>query len=261
MKRLLDKIKTTPKIKRALVRLALTCLALAPVVVAFFIIMHRLGLDNISREQIQEIVDSSGAFAPLVFIFITFLQVSFIPIPSAPVILGGSYIFGVFESFFYSYIGTLLGASVAFLLGRKVGRPFINWVAGDKETVDSLFKRLHGREKVVLFAMFLLPMFPDDLLCSVAGMLPMTFGLFFLMQITTRTVAIGGTLLLFSGDILPFHGWGLWAIGGIIAAIVIIFVVLFVILRKRHKNANNNLQNHTTADKSSEKSDRDSSLD
>ncbi len=242
MKRPLLKIKITPKIKRAIIRLGLAALVITPVVVAAFILIRNLGIDNISKDQIREIVDSAGAFAPLMFILITFLQVSFIPVPSAPVILGGSYIFGVVEGFFYSYIGTLLGASCAFFLGRKVGRPFINWVAGDKETVDALLKKLHGKEKVALFSMFLLPMFPDDLLCAVAGMLSMSFGLFLLMQIVTRTVAIGGTLLLFSGDILPFHSWGLWVIGGIIAAIVILFIVLFIIMRKRRKNAKNNLQ-------------------
>ncbi len=243
MKKLLFKIKNDPKIKRALIRLGLSALVLLPVAIAIVLILHRLGLDNITREQIQNIVDSAGAFAPLMFILITFLQVSFIPIPSAPVILGGSYIFGVFECFVYSYIGTLLGAIAAFWLGRSIGRPFINWVAGDKETVDELFEKLHGKENAVLFTMFLLPMFPDDLLCSVAGMLPMTFGLFMIMQLTTRIVAIGGTLLLFSGDILPFRGWGLWVIGGIILAVAAVFVVIFFKLLKSRKNVNDNLQN------------------
>lgn len=233
----------TPKIKRSLIRLASAAAVLVPIVIIALFLLHKYGIDNISREQIQNIVGQYGALAPLAFILITFLQVSFIPIPSAPVILAGSFIFGVVEGFFYSYLGTLMGASMAFFLGRRIGRPFINWVAGDKETVDALFKKLHGREKVVLFSMFILPMFPDDLLCAIAGMLPLSYGFFLLMQIVSRTVAIGGTLLLFSGDILPFHGWGLWVIGGIIAAIVIVFIVLFIILRKKHRNANKNIQN------------------
>ncbi len=243
MKRHEPKLKISPKLKRAIIRLSLSTLVLIPVFVGAFLILRTLGVDNLSRDKIQELVSSAGSSAPLMFILITFLQVSFISIPSAPVILGGSYIFGALESFVYSYIGTILGASFAFFLGRKIGRPFINWVAGDKETVDELLLKLHGKEKIILFMMFLLPMFPDDLLCAIAGMLSMSYGLFLGMQLSTRIVAIGGTLFLFSGEILPFEGWGLWAIGGIVLAIALMFVVMYIVARKKRANANKSVQN------------------
>ena len=57
--------------------------------------------------------------------------------------------------------------------------------------------------------MFLFPFFPDDLLCSVAGVMPISALSFILMQVFTRGVTILTTLFMLSGDIIPFYGWGI----------------------------------------------------
>jgi uncharacterized membrane protein YdjX (TVP38/TMEM64 family) len=119
----------------------------------------------------------------------------------------------------------MLGGLLAFYLGRLIGRPYINWVAGGKEQADSWIKRLKGRETVFLFFAFLLPLFPDDLLCSVAGILPITFLTFLIMQIITRATSIGGTLLFMSGEVIPYHGWGLWVLGVIVVLSIAAFIV------------------------------------
>ena len=57
--------------------------------------------------------------------------------------------------------------------------------------------------------MFLLPLFPDDLLCAISGILPIGWGAFIIMQLFTRATSIGGTLLFMSGEVIPYEGWGL----------------------------------------------------
>jgi uncharacterized membrane protein YdjX (TVP38/TMEM64 family) len=166
-------------------------------------------------------------WAPLVFIAISFLQVTFIPIPGAVTILAGSYLFGAWLSYLYSYIGFMLGSIVAFWLGKKIGRPFVNWVFGSKEEVDSYLARLKGKEKVCLFFMFLLPMFPDDALCAIAGILPISWTEFLIMQIITRATSIAGTLFFMSGEIIPFHGWGLVVIGLVAVLAIVAFIICY----------------------------------
>ena len=199
----------------------------AIVILAFlggmFLVLRLLGLTDLTKEQVQEIVESKGALAPLVFIGISFLQVTFIPIPGAITILAGSYLFGAFKSFIYSYIGMVIGGMFAFFLGRIIGRPFVNWVAGGKETADKWMKKLNGKENVVLFFMFLLPFFPDDILCSVAGLFPISWFGFLAMQLFTRTTSIVCTLLFMSGEIIPFHGWGLIVLGAVAVVLIIGF--------------------------------------
>ena len=50
----------------------------------------------------------------------------------------------------------MVGSIVAFYLGKALGRPFINWLSGGKEETDKWMKKLHGKEKILLFFMFLL---------------------------------------------------------------------------------------------------------
>ena len=128
----------------------------------------------------------------------------------------------------------LLGAMFAFFLGKKIGRPFANWIVGSKEKVEEWLKRLKGKQNVVLFFMFFLPFFPDDILCTVAGLLPITYSGFFIMQAITRATSVGFTLLFMSGEIIPYEGWGIV----VLVAITVICVVAFVLSMKYSEKIN-----------------------
>ena len=85
--------------------------------------------------------------------------------------------------------------------------------------------------------MFLFPFFPDDLLCSIAGILPITFIGFMVMQIITRITSIGATLLFMSGEIIPYHGWGI----PVLIIIGILAIIAFVISYKNADKINDKL--------------------
>ncbi len=213
------------KTKKSLIRLIFSALLIGAIIAAAYFILKSFGITKLTREQIQEYISSLGAIAPIAFIFVSFLQVTIIPIPSTVTILAGVFLFDPIPSFFYSYAGILLGSWFAFLLGRLIGRPYINWVAGSREEADGWLSKLKGREKVFLFFAFLFPLFPDDLLCSVAGMLSIKFSTFTIMQLVTRTTSIGATILFMSGEVIPYEGWGLWVIGGLIVLALAAFVL------------------------------------
>ena len=63
-------------IKRAVVCVA-TC---AAVIGGAYLVLRMLGLTDVTREEIQDIVAGTGAWAPLAFILVSFLQVTFVPI-------------------------------------------------------------------------------------------------------------------------------------------------------------------------------------
>ncbi len=213
------------KNKKTIMRLIISALVIGAVIFVAYLILKALGLTDLTREEIQDFIKGTGAIAPLVFIFISFVQVTIIPIPGMVTILAGNYLFGAGLSFIYSYIGMLIGSVFAWWLGRLVGRPYINWVAGGKEEADAWLKRLNGRETVFLFFAFLLPLFPDDILCSVAGILPIKFSTFMIMQVITRATSIGSSLIFMSGELIPYHDWGLVVLALIIIASIVAFVL------------------------------------
>ena len=96
-----------------------------------------------------------------------------------------------------------------FFLGRVIGKKFVYWIAGDKDKVDEYLEKMKGKETVVLFFMFLFPYFPDDLLCSVAGISSISWKTFTIIQLITKITSIGGTLLFMSGEFIPYSGWGI----------------------------------------------------
>lgn len=221
MKKLSDEAKSSIK------KLIISAVAIGLFLGAVYLVFYLLGWTNISKEQLRDYVNSTGAVAPLVFILISFLQVTFVPIPGSVTILAGSYVFGIGESFWYSYIGMMIGTVVAYLLGKLIGKPFVNWITGGQDKTDEWIAKLKGKENVLLFFMFLFPFFPDDLLCSVAAVLPIKWYAFIIMQVITRATSIGATLLIMSGEIIPFHDWGLWVLGAIAIVGLIAFILSF----------------------------------
>ena len=216
-----------PQTKDMIKRLLLSGLVIALIVAALWLVLYLLGWTDLSQEELQEIIASAGVAAPLCYILISFLQVTFVPIPGAVTVVAGCYVFGWWRSLVYSYIGMMAGSMLAFWLGKKVGRPFVNWLMGGQDKTEEWLLRFKDKEKVLLFFMFLFPGFPDDLLCSVAGILPITWGGFFLMQLVTRLTSIGATVLLLSGDIIPYHGWGLIFLACLAAVGLLTFIICF----------------------------------
>ena len=222
----------TSENKQIIKRLIFSLLIIGILVLAIFLLLKHFGLTDLTREQIQAYIQSKGVIAPLIFILISFAQVTLIPIPGTITILAGIYLFGAWESFIYSYIGTLLGALVSFALGRLIGKPYVNWVMGGKEKTEQLMKKLDGRENVFLFFAFLLPLFPDDILCAVAGALPVKWFTFTVMQVITRATSILGIMLFMSGEVIPYHGWGIVVLI-ILALICVLAFVLSIIYSKQ----------------------------
>lgn len=211
--------------KKMILKLIVSLFIIGGIIGIVFLILKLSGITNLTQEQLQSYIKSSGAIAPLIYVAISFLQVTFVPIPGAITIIAGSYVFGPWLAFIYSYVGMLLGAMFAFFLGRALGRPFVNWIVGDEKKVDEWILKLKGRQNVVLFFMFILPFFPDDILCSIAGLLPITYLGFFVMQVVTRASSIGFTVLFMSGEFIPYEGWGLVVLGGIAIICIVAFVL------------------------------------
>lgn len=215
--------------KEALYKLFLTILGLAA---AFLLIIYILQVTGVlekidSVEDLRDWIEQTGVWAPICFIVIQFLQVVVLPIPSVVTVGAGVALFGPLKCILYSYIGIVAGSMVGFFVGKILGYRAAAWLVG-KDTLDSWLLKVKGKDKAVLTAMFLLPMFPDDILCFVAGLSTMSWPFFIVMILITRALGIVMTSYSLNGSIIPYNTWWgliLWALIGI--AVIILFIFLY----------------------------------
>ena len=71
--------------------------------------------------------------------------------------------------------------------------------------------------------MMVFPMFPDDILCVVAGLTNMSFSFFIITNLIARGIGLATTVWFGSGAIIPYHGWGLIVWGLLILLILTLF--------------------------------------
>lgn len=227
IKKLFDTKTTHGKIMRA----CLFVVVLAIIFAAIYLILKATGLwEKVnSMDKIREIVQSGGVFSFLIFILFQILQTTVLQIPAIFVTIAGAVIFGRWPAFIMSYIAVMLGSIIMFWIGRKAGRRFLNWMIG-KESSEKWIDRM-SNGKYLFFLMMLFPMFPDDILCVVAGLTNMSFSFFLWTNLLARGVGIACTVFFGSGAIIPFHGWGL-----IVWGILIILVAILFYLSVRYKN-------------------------
>ena len=214
-------ISPAKKILRIVMVLALVLIVLGFV----YLILEITGLwEKLnSVEKLQTVILELGFWGRFVFVLLQFLQVTFIPIPSPILVVAGSLIYGPFQSSLLSLSGILLGSGFAFFIGRILGRKIVSFMVGEK--VSQKWERFLNRCKYSFVLMMLLPLFPDDVLCLVAGLTNMTWTFFMTTQFVTRPIGIFLLSYCSSGDIIPFHGWGIvvWIIVGILSIAVIYF--------------------------------------
>lgn len=139
-----------------------------------------------------------------------FAQVTIIPVPAMPIYVfcnrtslvafgdGLTDLFSLRTLFFILYVTSacLAGAVTAYALGKFGGRKAVKWIAGDEEDYNEWTKALNCKAgKYIYAATVLLPIFPDDILCLVAGALKIEFRFFLLANISGRLIGAFCTLL------------------------------------------------------------------
>lgn len=177
-----------------------------------------------SYQAIKDLILSAGIWGLLVFFFIQFAQVIVAPIPAMATILAGVAIYGPFLAAVISTIAILIGSYVAFFIGRFFGRKIVVWIAGEAQT-KKYCDILNEKGKYLLILMFIFPVFPDDMLCMIAGITSMTFRYFFFATLVARPLGIFVTAYVGSGHLIPYSGWGLYVWPVLILLLVAAFII------------------------------------
>ncbi len=158
------------------------------IVLLIIYIISSVGLENFSNPtKLKEYILSFGYMAFFVCFILQVLQVIIAPIPgNVTGIVCGS-LFGILFGSLISLSAIVLGSFIAFYLGRKYSKA-VALKFMKEETYEKYSKVISSKNgKMTLFFMYLLPIFPDDILCILAGSSNITMKQFLLMVLIGRT--------------------------------------------------------------------------
>lgn len=184
--------------------------------------------------QLKELIENADPFwAPVLYILI-YIAGTVLLLPGTLLSFGGAILFGPYLGTLYTWFGAVIGAVLAFLLAKALGRGFVDQLLKGK--LQTLDQRLHDHGFTGLLVLRLVPLFPfnglnfgcgltsirfrDYVLATAIGIIPGTFIFQFLFARLREKVLqnewswsdlldpqIGIALALFAGFILLGRWW------------------------------------------------------
>jgi uncharacterized membrane protein YdjX (TVP38/TMEM64 family) len=159
------------------------------------------------RQAVAAEIQRLGVWGPLALFSLLVLQVFIAFIPGHALMLAGGYVYGYAVSLLITLTSTVLGSQIAFLVARRYGRAAVYRLA----KVDAIQKwdRLAARQGALFyFFAFVLPIFPSDLMCYVAGLGTVTARRFFVANVLGRFVCAAFITLIGSNGLhMPAAFW------------------------------------------------------
>ncbi|HUH67380.1 MAG TPA: TVP38/TMEM64 family protein [Syntrophales bacterium] len=126
---------------------------------AFYIVRFTPVRHLLTREILGSFLDSAGFWAPLIFIIVYMIGVCLF-VPGIVLTALGAAAFGPYWGFLYVWLGAMAGASVAFWIGRTLGRDLAASLIGDRlKKYDDAIER-NGFATVLYLRLIYFPFTP-----------------------------------------------------------------------------------------------------
>jgi uncharacterized membrane protein YdjX (TVP38/TMEM64 family) len=169
--------------------------------------------------EIVATVRGYGFWGPAVLFVLFVLQTFFAFIPGQGLMIASGYIYGFTGGILISWISLVAGGQAAFWLARRYGRPFAErWVAAP--VLNRWDQSAAGRGVAFYVVSLVMPFFPNDAMCYVAGIGNMSARRFLTANILGRGIASFFTALVGAfGENNPFLIW----------TAIVVFIVLGII--------------------------------
>lgn len=211
--------------KRKIIILVIVILILISLYIANFpSLYYNLKELASNPEAIKAYIVESGIWGPIILIIIQIIQVVISPIPGMVTSLAAGAIYGVAWGFLLNFSGVFLGSIAAFYLARVFGKPLVIRIIG-KRAYDKYSKLVSEKYTIGLFILFLLPFFPDDALCLLAGISAMDPSVFLLFVVVGRAPGLFVSTLVGSGALTL--SMPVWILLGILSMIIIYFSIKY----------------------------------
>jgi uncharacterized membrane protein YdjX (TVP38/TMEM64 family) len=140
----------------ALMKMALLVMFIAA---AIYLVRFSPAKQYLTPQQLGFFLESIGLWAPVMFVVIYVVGVCLF-LPGTLLTAMGAAIFGPYWGFLYVWTGAMIGAGLAFLIGRYLGRDFAASLIGDKlKRFDDAIER-NGFATVLYLRLMYFPFTP-----------------------------------------------------------------------------------------------------
>jgi len=171
-------------------------------------------------QAITTALRNSGVWGVLVLGILFILQVFLAFIPGQALMLASGYLYGFWGGTLVTWLSLTLGGELAFWLARRYGRPF-----ACRFVSQSVLERWSGftaRRGLGFYTIsFVLPIFPNDAMCYVAGLGEISGRRFLVANALGRLMASLATAFVGAyGSQIPVVGWVVLVIAAIVGILV-----------------------------------------
>ncbi|MFH1332435.1 MAG: TVP38/TMEM64 family protein [archaeon] len=170
-------LRNIPK-KELIINAVVILIILTLIGVLLFYIQRTFESPGAAAEQIRNL----GPLGPLVVITLIILEVIVAPVPGALLYVAAGYAFGTLWGTIFSYVGQIIGTTIAFFISRRFGRPIVERLV-KKEKLDYYDCFFQQGGKIVLWVAYLIPIFPADTVTFVTGMSNMDWKKFIIIPV------------------------------------------------------------------------------
>lgn len=149
---------------------------------------------------LSKFTSKTGFLGLIIISVLQFVQVVFVPMPASFITLTSMKMYSnhLILLFLVTLSSILLGTIVTYLIGYKWGRKALTWCAGSDDEYDKWQKYLTSKKtNVTYFMTVLLPVFPDDVLCLMAGSVKMNFWWYLFSNVIGRAVGLFTFMFVF----------------------------------------------------------------
>jgi len=121
---------------------------------------------------------SFGIWTPVVFIAL-FTVATVLFVPGLPITVLSGILFGAFRGTIYVVIGSSIGVSASFLIGRYLGRDFVKRMTEKNNRLSELDSYIKEKGDTILIISRLVPIFPFNLQNYAYGVTDISFRTYF----------------------------------------------------------------------------------
>ena len=181
------------------------------------IVLYRQPISNLlhiigDQEAVSAYLQGYGVWGPAILFLLMVAQVFVAVIPGHALMVTAGYVYGM-TGLVVIILSTILGSQIAFFIARQYGQGLIYKLASPK--IIERWNNIASNQGVIFyFFSFVLPIFPSDLMCYVAGLGRIHPHHFLLANILGRTVvAVSITVIGIYGMHPPVWFWLIAVIG------------------------------------------------